>query len=123
MEHYVENLRHVVRPDHVSDRESSPRVGLEDHQALYLSRLLREYAAYEAPSGRRGIAWAYVEYINQCVRDEERGYIIIYAHTREARRVLCEATDGDTGEDYSEMQEKFDGLFKNPSKASDGNWE
>lgn len=91
MRHYEENLRHVVRPERPGERTTAPKVVLSDYEALYLAYLLRHYAAYDAPGNHRDIAWAYVEYIDMVVRDEERTTVAIFAHTHDAFEVLEQA--------------------------------
>jgi len=91
LEHYRDNLRHVIRPDKPREREESPKAGLADFEALYLAHLLRDYAAYDAPGHHRGIAWAYVEYIDMVVRDEGRSTVVVYAQTHDAFEVLDQA--------------------------------
>lgn len=91
MEHYEQELRHVARPDSDYERSVTPKAPLADYEALYLARLLRDYAAYNAAEDQRNIAWAYAEYIDMVVRDEGRSAVVIYAHTPLAHYVLEQA--------------------------------
>lgn len=95
--HYARNLRHVVRPDDPTEREEADSVYVEDYEALYLSYNLRLIAAYDDDPKVRGIAWAYDEYIEQCVRDEGKRSMGLYAHTPEAKGVLKEAASKSDG--------------------------
>ena len=90
LEHYRDNLRHVIRPDVPTERYDAPSMPIEDYEALALLRRLREYADYElGPSDEHhDVARAYIEYINMCVRDEERPMFTLYAHTTVAVETL-----------------------------------
>lgn len=94
LDHYRENLRHVVRPDDPSEGEKSDRVLLEDWEALYLRQNLPVFAAYEADNAEQEeIALSYAEYIDMVVRDERRNHVFVYAHTPAAKKVLREVVE------------------------------
>lgn len=94
LDHYRENLRHVVRPDDGSERTDSDRVLLEDWEALYLRQHLPVFAAYAADDAQQEeIALSYAEYIDMVVRDEERTHVYVYAHTPAAKEVLYDVVD------------------------------
>lgn len=94
MEHYRERLRHVVRPEDPSERQPENRVMLEDYEALYLAQMLPSYAAYNADSKQEeDLCLAYAEYINNVIRNEEKGHVYVYAHTEEARGLLREIVE------------------------------
>lgn len=91
MEHYRDNLAHLVRPEAPKEREEADSIRLQDYEALYLHNGLVEYAAYGSEDAEEEeIALAYAEYINMAVRDEEKRIVNLYAHTEEARTVLVE---------------------------------
>lgn len=92
LDHYRDNLEHVVRPDDPSERASTRSVNLDDYEALYLRQLLIEFAAYGAEDAtQEGIALAYAEYIDMVVRDERMQQVKLFAHTSDAEWVLLDA--------------------------------
>lgn len=110
LDHYRENLRHVVRPDDPSEGEKSDRVLLEDWEALYLRQHLPVFAAYAADSAQEEeIALSYAEYIDMVVRDEGRTHVFVYAHTPAAKEVLYAVLDTmDDDHLSSGIEYKFD---------------
>lgn len=89
LDHYRENLRHVVRPDEPSQRRESSSIKLRDYEGLYLAEHLREYAEYEETDEELdAIARSIIEYVEMCVRDEDRTVFDLYLHTSEARTVV-----------------------------------
>lgn len=126
MKHYEHNLRHIVRPDKPTERETSPRVGMADYAALYLARALEEFAAYEADTDvRRSIAWGLAEYIERCIYEERKQYVTVYAHTSDAREVLVDALDAATPETdmHHSLHNDMIALYNDPKRASDGDYE
>jgi len=91
-DHYTDNLHHLAVPSTPQQRKEAVSTTLEDYQALFLGRMLREWAAYHAEQvGRGDIARGYVEYINREVRQQEACGVDLYAHTPVAAKVLNEA--------------------------------
>ena len=85
-------LNHVVRPDNAADRQDSPHVYLTAWEALFIRNELLDYAHYHARDNtEERIALAYEEYINMLVRDERKGAVCLYAHTRKAWTVMLDA--------------------------------
>lgn len=109
-------MRHVVRPEHPSDRVGTPHIRLHDYEALYLYEALIEYAAYMSDTAEKEeIALAYAEYINMCVRDEGKNMLSVYAHTEEAKEVLIRCTDAkETVEDnlHENLKLKTEKFFR-----------
>lgn len=98
--------RHVIRPADPSDRQTASRVRVTDFEALYMRRLLAEYASYSAPSDtRQTIARAYCEQIDDRVRDSGESFVYLYAHTDDARQVLYDAVALTSEIDYLELQQ------------------
>lgn len=94
MDHYRENLEHVVRPEDPSERRTADSISLHAYEALYLRRGLLSYAAYDAPSAEHeGVALAYAEYIDTAVRDNRVDHVSLYYHTDTAVVVLVDAVD------------------------------
>lgn len=100
MEHYRDNLRHLVRPEDPSDRDPEDRVLLQDYEALFLANAFASHAAYDADTQlEEDLCLAYVEYINMVVREEKAGHVYLYAHTEKARDLLITvATNLDASE-------------------------
>ena len=109
LESYRTVLRHVVRPDSVSERDNAASVLLYGWEALYMLNPLREYINYYArDEENRKIAEAYREYINMVVRDERCTCVTLYAHTHEAWAVLLESLANDLENHVSdEIHSKF----------------
>lgn len=94
MENYRDSLNHIVRPENPSERQSAERVRLDDFEALYLYDGLVEYAAYQASSREEEqIALGYAEYIHMVIKDEDKNFVYLYAHTPAAREVLRGSVD------------------------------
>ena len=89
-------LKHMREPAKPSERGEASSFQVDDFEALYLRRALREYAHYdhERGSDRAGIASAYVEYIDEKVRDNGNNIVHVYAHTEEAYQTLVDAIAG-----------------------------
>lgn len=90
---YDQNLRHVAEPAAPSGRDQAVSANMASFEALWLSEQLKEYAHYgdHPEDSHQGIAIAYVEFIDKKVRDEERNYVTLYAHTEAAADTLMGA--------------------------------
>jgi len=90
---YERNLRHVAEPAAPSEREKAISASIEDHEALWLSPILREHAHYgdHDHDDESGIAVAYASYIDQKVRGEGLSWVELYAHTEQAIETLVNA--------------------------------
>jgi len=93
MEEYQSQLRHVAEPAAPSGRDQAVSANISSFEALWLSEQLKEYAHYgdHPEDSHAGIAIAYVEFIDKKVRDEERNYVTLYAHTEAAADTLMGA--------------------------------
>lgn len=102
MDHYRDNLRHVIRPEKPSDRMESDRILLSNYEALYLRQQISNWAAYYADTEEaEAIALAYVDYIDMVVHDEREPTLHLYAHTDVAKDVLRGVSDELLGEPFN----------------------
>lgn len=89
---YEDQLRHVAEPQSPSERTKAVSTTIEDHEALWFTEALREFAHYGDTEGDQGgIAVGYASFIDQKVRDEGKSYVTLYAHTEEAASTLLDA--------------------------------
>jgi len=116
---YSNELEHVAQPANPSDRKDADSIIVMDYEALWLSKQLRDYASYRAPTSERAcIAEAYSDYINEKVREYGESATHLYAHTTVAKKVLQDtipsndATNSMTGivRELNIQLEKFDAV-------------
>jgi hypothetical protein len=87
---YEDNLRHVAEPASPSERDKAVSTTIEDHEALWFTEALREFAHYgDTDNGE--VAVAYASFIDKKVRDEGKSYVTLYAHTETAAETLMDA--------------------------------
>jgi hypothetical protein len=91
---YAANLEHMAEPANPKDRSRAVHTTLEDYQAIYLTQILREYAAYNADTDEtHDIAMGYIEYIDDVIRNRGENGLNIYTHTDMAAVVLNDAVE------------------------------
>jgi hypothetical protein len=104
MSAYTDNLRHIAEPQAPSEREKAVSTTIEDHEALWVADILREFAHYadHDHDDQSGIAVGYASFIDKQVRDHGKSYVTLYAHTDVAAETLMDALYWDCPDDVDD---------------------
>jgi hypothetical protein len=91
---FAAQQEHVYVPLDPSDRKHAASFTLDDYEALWFARQLREYSYYDAAdSDRSEIAVAYASHMSAEVKDNGQPYSTLFAHSDTALDVLFSALE------------------------------
>lgn len=97
---YEEQLTHLAEPADPNDRDDADSIIVMDYEALWLTKQLRDKAAYVFDGPKSDVADAYADYIDEKVRAYDNTTFRLYAHTDTAKGVLRDVVP-DESDSYS----------------------